>query len=209
MVLRRLLSKGAGALKGTVCHSFKNPFHLQKDSFVSNRKTIGNVQFILNYRCPNPAETNEPISVTFVYDQVRMASESPEKVLNTHCLLLKTSERWQDSLSSCFHLLFIWLLTLTDLSVTSVLCPKCHMPSLRWFWDFLLCVPSWCLVVPDQLPHHFWIWKPSLKQEYANHNSGHILRRCHAERRRITACCPVRRGPYPSRSSSPFFDTKI
>lgn len=61
----------------------------------------------------------------------------------------------------------------------------------------------------EEWPHHFWIWKPSLKQEYANHNPGHMLRSCCGERRRIAACCPVRRGTYPSLSSSPFFDTKI
>lgn len=69
------------------------------------------------------------------------------------------------------------------------------------------CSRSACLI--EQWPHHFWIWKPSLKQEYANHNPGHILRRCYGEGRRITACCTVRRGTDPSHSSSPLFGSKI
>lgn len=31
---------------------------------VSNRKTIWNMQWVLNYRCPKPAETTEPFSLT-------------------------------------------------------------------------------------------------------------------------------------------------
>lgn len=105
-----------------------------KDSFVSNRKTIWIMQFILNYRCPNPAETNEPISVSH---QIWMASQSPEKVLNTYCLLLKTSGRWPDSVSLLPFV--ISLLANTDWpSCHPVLCPKCHEPALGWALDFQL-----------------------------------------------------------------------
>lgn len=87
------------------------------------------MQCILNYRCPTSAETNEPLSVTFVYHQIRMASESPVKGPE-HILLAFKDFRRVASLSSCFHSLFICLLTLTDLSNTPVLCPKCHVPVL-------------------------------------------------------------------------------
>lgn len=129
-----------------------------------------------------------------------------------HILLAFKDFRRVASLSSCFHSLFICLLTLTDLSNTPVLCPKCHVPVLGWVWVFLLCAPDWCSRWAnwiEEWPHHFWIWKPSLKQEYANHNTRHILRSCYGARRRITACCPLRRGTYPSHSSSPSFDIKI
>lgn len=87
------------------------------------------MQFILSYRCPNPAETDEPITVTFVHHQIRMASKSPEKILDTN-LLASKDFRKVARFSFCFHLLFICLLTLSDLSVSLVPCPRCHMPAL-------------------------------------------------------------------------------
>ena len=62
------------------------------------------MQWILNYRCPKPAETIEPISLIILYHQIRMVSDSPEKVLNKYWLNFKDIRK--ASRFSVFLLLF-------------------------------------------------------------------------------------------------------
>lgn len=209
MVLR-FLFKAAGDRKRTVYHCFSKTFHLQKDSFVSNRKTIWNMQCILNYRCPNPAEMNEPISVTSGYirsEWILSPQERSWTQIDCFWRLQKGGQILCPLASICHFLVN------TDWPFCPpVLCPKCHMPALGWVWDSLLHAPSWCLAVPhgwiEQWPHHFWIWKPSLKQEYASHNPGHIEELLWREEEDHWLL-PCEERYYPSHSSFPFFDTKI
>lgn len=62
------------------------------------------MQWILNYRCPKPAETNKPISLMALYYQIRMVWDFPEKVLNTYWLNFKDIRKV--SRFSVFLLLF-------------------------------------------------------------------------------------------------------
>lgn len=101
MVLK-FLFKTAGTGKGVVAHS---SLAEGLTCAISNRKTIWNMQWILNYRCPKPAETNEPVSLIILCHQIRMVSDSQEKVLNKYWLNFKDIRKV--SRFSVFLLLFV------------------------------------------------------------------------------------------------------
>lgn len=69
------------------------------------------MQWILNYRCPKPAETTEPLSL-IIYSIRSECFDSPEKVLNIPCLKFKDIRKV--SRVSIFLLLFV-----TDLLVNT------------------------------------------------------------------------------------------